>query len=98
MLLRQESMQGLGIHSDGEDDITDDEGQHRPHSHLPRSSHHHQEKPQVSLEGKEAGDIPQSASGISLGPTRDKKSLAEKLQAAFKYPEVEEYLGGKKPR
>ncbi|KAF9942311.1 Sterol 3-beta-glucosyltransferase [Mortierella alpina] len=93
MLIRQESVQGLGIHSDGEEDITDDEGQHRPHRYLPRSSHHHQEQPHASVKGKEAGDIPQSTSGLSLGPARDKKSLAEKLQSAFKYPEVEEYLG-----
>ncbi|KAF9951280.1 Sterol 3-beta-glucosyltransferase [Mortierella alpina] len=93
MLIRQESMQGLGIHSEGEEDITDDEGQHRPRSHLPRSSHHHQGQPRVSAQGEKAGDIAQSTSGISLGPARDKKSLAEKLQAAFKYPEVEEYLG-----
>ncbi|KAG0205563.1 Sterol 3-beta-glucosyltransferase [Mortierella sp. GBA30] len=90
MLLRQESTHGLGIHSEGEDDASDDEGHHRQRTHHhARSSHHH-----VPEKGSESGEISKSTSGISLGSTRDKKTQAEKLQAAFEYQEVEEFLGG----
>ncbi|KAI8605057.1 hypothetical protein EDD21DRAFT_173504 [Dissophora ornata] len=87
MLFRQESTHGLGIHSEGEDeDFSDDEGPH----------HRQQEEPDTP-DGESAvsedGEISKSTSAISYGSPRDKKTIAQKLQAAFGYPEVEEFIG-----
>ncbi|KAG0359483.1 Sterol 3-beta-glucosyltransferase [Podila minutissima] len=94
MLLRQESTHGLGIHSEGEEDEEDfsDEEGHRLHHH--RSEHHpRQLHVPETAHSKDDGDISKSTSGISFGSTRDKKTVAEKLQAAFGYSEVEDFIG-----
>ncbi|GJJ72060.1 sterol 3beta-glucosyltransferase [Entomortierella parvispora] len=97
MLFRQESTHGLGIHSDGEEEDFSDE---EPHVEHPRRPSHHSVHQQHQLltpdndqqEGSES-DISKSTSPISFGSSRDKKTVAEKLQAAFGYPEVEEFVG-----
>ncbi|KAF9932846.1 Sterol 3-beta-glucosyltransferase [Linnemannia zychae] len=90
MLFRQESAHGLGIHSDGEqDDFSDEEGRHNNHLQAGHRLHHDTERRSLS----EERDISKSTSGISIGSVRDKKSVAEKLQAAFGYPELEEFIG-----
>ncbi|KAG0054133.1 Sterol 3-beta-glucosyltransferase [Gryganskiella cystojenkinii] len=96
MLFRQESTHGLGIHSDGEEeDFSDDERGHADH---PRRPSHHSVHQQHQLSVPDSpmslpSDISKSASGISFGSSKDKKTVAEKLQAAFGYPEVEEFIG-----
>ncbi|KAG0373479.1 Sterol 3-beta-glucosyltransferase [Mortierella sp. AD032] len=91
MLFRQESAHGLGIHSEGEqEDFSDEEGHHNTHLHAGHKHHHHgAEKRSVSQDR----DISKSTSGISLGSARDRKTVAEKLQAAFGYPELEDFIG-----
>jgi len=99
MLFRQESTHGIGIHSDGEEEDFSDE---EPHVEHPRRPSHHSVHQQLQHlvpdndhhEGLES-DISKSTSAISLDSSRDKKTVAEKLQAAFGYPEVEEFVGGK---
>ncbi|KAG0265992.1 Sterol 3-beta-glucosyltransferase [Mortierella polycephala] len=108
-LSREESTHGLGIHSDGEEDLSDEESHHR-HGRYGHHGHHiriqydededrDQDQDQRVDPGKEfitseVGEMTKSASSISLGSTRDKKTTAEKLQAAFKYPEVESLIAG----
>ncbi|KAK3839740.1 MAG: putative UGT51-sterol glucosyltransferase, partial [Linnemannia gamsii] len=91
MLFRQESAHGLGIHSEGEqEDFSDEEGHHNTHLHAGHKHHHHDaEKRSVSQDR----DISKSTSGISFGSARDRKTVAEKLQAAFGYPELEDFIG-----
>lgn len=96
MLFRQESAHGLGIHSEGEqEDFSDDEGGHHS-AHLQPGSHkHHHRDSEKARSVSQDRDITKSTSGISFGSVRDKKTVAEKLQAAFGYPELEDFLGGK---
>lgn len=97
MLLRQESTHGLGIHSEGEEDeedFSDEEGHRLRHHHSEHHPRHHQLHVPDVTHSKDDGDISKSTSGISFGSIRDKKTVAEKLQAAFGYAEVEEFIGG----
>lgn len=97
MLLRQESTHGLGIHSEGdedEEDFSDEEGHHRPHHYSEHHPRHHQLHVPETAHSRDDGDISKSTSGISFGSIRDKKTVAEKLQAAFGYDEVEDFIGG----
>jgi hypothetical protein len=91
MLHRQESAHGLGIHSEGEqDDFSDDEGNQSTLLQVGSHRHHHHDAEKRSV--SEERDI--SKSTISFGSARDKKTVAEKLQAAFGYPELEDFIGG----
>ncbi|KAF9081464.1 Sterol 3-beta-glucosyltransferase [Mortierella sp. AD031] len=93
MLFRQESAHGLGIHSDGEqEDFSDEEDHHSAHLHPGSHSRHHHEAEKGRSQSQDR-DMSKSTSAISFGSVRDKKSVAEKLQAAFGYPELEEFLG-----
>ncbi|KAF9586552.1 Sterol 3-beta-glucosyltransferase [Lunasporangiospora selenospora] len=81
MLFRQESMHGLGIHSEGEEEADSSDDEHsaeEPHVEQPLE---HEKQPLVG----EENDLTKSTSAISFGSFRDKKSVAEKLRAAFEY-------------
>ncbi|KAF9907442.1 Sterol 3-beta-glucosyltransferase [Linnemannia zychae] len=91
MLFRQESALGLGIHSEGEqEDFSDEESHHSTHLHAD-SHRHHQDNEKRSV--SQDRDISKSTSGLSIGSARHKKTVAEKLQAAFGYPELEDFIG-----
>ncbi|KAI7822657.1 hypothetical protein BC939DRAFT_503666 [Gamsiella multidivaricata] len=91
-LIRQESIHGLGIHSDVEDeDFSGDEDHRRQHENHRRQ--HENREPERERAMSEDGDISKSTNAISYGSPRDKKTIAEKLQAAFGFPEVEEFVG-----
>ncbi|KAG0329204.1 Sterol 3-beta-glucosyltransferase [Dissophora globulifera] len=108
MLFRQESTHGLGIHSDEDDDEEDEsdysgvEGHQRRYQH--QNQHQHQNQLQHQKVDSEAsqpergrtkskdGDISISISTSSLGLARDKKTIAQKLQAAFGFSELEEFV------
>ncbi|KAF9439324.1 Sterol 3-beta-glucosyltransferase [Entomortierella beljakovae] len=77
MLIRQESTHGLGIHSDSEDSSDDELDQATP-------TLEHAKSMKVS-----DGTLKPS---ISYSHGRDKKTVAEKLQAAFGYSEPEELV------
>ncbi|KAG0288961.1 Sterol 3-beta-glucosyltransferase [Linnemannia gamsii] len=93
-LFRQESAHGLGIHSEGEqEDFSDEEdGHHGAHLQATSHKHHHHDSDKARSVSHDR-DITKSTSGISFGSVRDKKSVAEKLQTAFGYPELEDFLG-----
>ncbi|KAK5798840.1 hypothetical protein F5H01DRAFT_358424 [Linnemannia elongata] len=93
MLFRQESAHGLGIHSEGEqEDFSDEEGgHHSAHLHPGSHKHHHHDSEKARSVSQDR-DMTKSTSGISFG-SRDKKTVAEKLQSAFGYPELEDFLG-----
>jgi hypothetical protein len=95
MLFRQESAHGLGIHSEGEqEDFSDGEdGHHSTHLQAPSHKHHHHDSEKTRSVSQDR-DITKSTSGISFGMARDRKTVAEKLQTAFGYPELEDFLGG----
>ncbi|KAF9417014.1 Sterol 3-beta-glucosyltransferase [Podila epigama] len=83
----QESAHGLGIRSEGEEDeqdYNDDNGHHR-------QRHHQQLHVPEQGYSKDDTDISE-ISKFSIGPVRDRKTVAEKLQAAFGYPELEEFI------
>lgn len=89
MLIRQESTHGLGIHSDDEDSSDEDGHDHHLGKHAKHRASEHSHTVSVS------GEDSKLSRQAPLGSGRDRKTVAEKLQAAFGYPEQEELIGGK---
>ncbi|KAI1316917.1 Sterol 3-beta-glucosyltransferase [Mortierella claussenii] len=89
MLFGQQAVHDLGIHSDGEEGEFSDGGGHR-HRH---KQHQEEHDPEIERPLSEDGDVAKATNVMSVGSLRDKKTVAEKLQAAFGYPELEEVIG-----
>ncbi|KAF8978186.1 Sterol 3-beta-glucosyltransferase [Entomortierella lignicola] len=83
MMIRQESTHGLGIHSDDEASSDEDGFEHQQ----PRHALKHAQTISASSENSKP------FRSAPLGSGRDRKTVAEKLQTAFGYPEPEELIG-----
>ncbi|KAG0240175.1 Sterol 3-beta-glucosyltransferase [Actinomortierella wolfii] len=92
-LISKMSMHALGIHSDNDADTSEgssDEDEEGDNESSPRP---HPQREKSHYARSEQNDMSKSESAISFGSFRDKKSIAEKLRAAFGYSEVEDFLG-----